>query len=754
MNFLNNQNKSVNKSVNKSTQELIELAELEKELDLLEKNKAIIDVVLSAEQDLIIESLNNVMVDAVAGSGKTTTILHMALKYPNSNIIQITYNNMLKREVRKKVSRLAIENMTIHTYHSLAVKYYNESAYTDEEIKRVLINNIPIKSKPVDKPVDKPFDILLIDETQDMAQDYYDLVKKFIRDTKSNPRIVVMGDRYQAIYEFKGANSKFLTLADKIWEIEFEKLTLSTSYRLTDQIAWFINKVMLGSNRIHTVKKGPPVDYYIGNSYEIYKNIGKQIRLMIKNDGIKEQDIFILTPSVKSLEPPFKKLENYLVKHGHKCTTPSSDDAKLDEKVISNKIVFTTLHQSKGRERKVVILYNFDDSYTQYFLKSTEIVSSCPNILYVGATRASYKLILIQDNKYKPLNFLNYKYLKQSENINIIVINEQNLDTLNPLNPLNLLNPLNPLNSLSIKPQDKKKTSVTDLIRFMSSHCIDFLINLIDNENLFEIKRKPINIVDIPNKIKISNIINDKEIITWEDVSDLNGLVIPAIYEKLLLKKKSTIEEYVENQITENNPIIKDLKKYINKVTIPASNPTDFLKIGNFYTALQNKLYAKVAQIKKYDWLDLNMVFKCHSNMNMITDNEIKFEVPIISDQMENCLVYEHKEFGQIHVTSRLDAIDKKNIWEFKCVDHLTLEHKLQIIIYCWAYYKSGMINHYGTKEFMLLNIKSAEIQKLNINLFVIDQIVEAIIQDKYTTKKELNDDEFLKLVNKNQLIN
>ena len=79
-------------------------------------------------------------------------------------------------------------------------------------------------------------------------------------------------------------------------------------------------------------------------------------------------------------------------------------------------------------------------------------------------------------------------------------------------------------------------------------------------------------------------------------------------------------------------------------------------------------------QIKDYDWVDLNMIFRAHTNMNMISDPNIKFEVPIISDELADCYVHTHKEFGQIHIVSRLDAIDTNTVWEFKCVDNLNLK--------------------------------------------------------------------------------
>ena len=700
-------------------------------------NKPIIDIILSREQEIIVESKLNIIVDAVAGSGKTTTILHMGLNYPDKNIFQITYNNMLKREVRKKVNRLCITNMNIHTYHSLAVNYYDDFGYTDEEIKKILIKKKSLKPNIINKPID----ILFIDESQDMILDYLNLVKKFLSDTNSNPQIIILGDKNQGIYDFKGADIKFLTLADKIWQIPFIKLNLTQSYRLTDQIGWFVNNIMLGYERIYTSKPGPKVDYYICNSFDIYKKIGKYLRNIINTENILPSDIFILVPSVKTLDSPYKKLENYLVKYNIKCTTPTSDDAKLDENVISNKVVFTTFHQSKGRERKVVILYNFDDSYTQFYIKNTinpdtinpdtinpdtiNPDTKCPNILYVGVTRASWKLILIQDSRSKPLNFLNLSKLKTNNYLNIITTHKQNISNINLL-----------------KNQEIKKISVSELVKFISISAMEQIIIMIE-KNLFIEKVKPTNLIDIPNKIKIET----GNLIIWEDVSDLNGLVIPAIYESILNKTTSTIENYVYKKI-QDKFIWADIKKYAGKVNLPAKNINDYLKVGNIYNSIQNKLHARLAQIKKYNWLNTNMVTQCHERMNMINNSTI-FEIPI-SNSDSDYVEYEHEIFGLIHIKGRIDAISENYVWEFKCVDNFTIEHKLQLILYNWMWEKANLNTIYGKKDFCLLNIKSGQVLKLNWidNYYVIEQIIEILLHEKYLIKKNLNDVEFIKLCN------
>ena len=59
----------------------------------------------SDEQIRIINALetSNVIVDAVAGSGKTTTILHLAQTYFYESFLLLTYNNKLRLETKARV---------------------------------------------------------------------------------------------------------------------------------------------------------------------------------------------------------------------------------------------------------------------------------------------------------------------------------------------------------------------------------------------------------------------------------------------------------------------------------------------------------------------------------------------------------------------------------------------------------------------------------------------------------------------------
>ena len=74
---------------------------------------------LSGEQiDILNEVKNgkNVIVDAVAGTGKTTLILGIAKELYNKRILQVTYNAALRKDVEQRVHENELHNLKIHTF--------------------------------------------------------------------------------------------------------------------------------------------------------------------------------------------------------------------------------------------------------------------------------------------------------------------------------------------------------------------------------------------------------------------------------------------------------------------------------------------------------------------------------------------------------------------------------------------------------------------------------------------------------------
>ncbi|RXJ88190.1 UvrD-helicase domain-containing protein [Arcobacter sp. CECT 8985] len=59
-------------------------------------------------------------INAVAGSGKTTTLLEYAKQFPNLKILYLAYNKSLQTSLEKKLHKLKISNMQVKTIHSLA----------------------------------------------------------------------------------------------------------------------------------------------------------------------------------------------------------------------------------------------------------------------------------------------------------------------------------------------------------------------------------------------------------------------------------------------------------------------------------------------------------------------------------------------------------------------------------------------------------------------------------------------------------
>ena len=772
------------------------------------------DLQPSDEQINIINALkdNNVIVDAVAGSGKTTTNIFIAHKYNDRKILLLTYNKKLKFETRERIINNGLTNIEVHTYHSFCVKYYDRKCYTDTTIIKMLNRNQQCLSR-------FDYDMFILDEAQDINNTYYRLFCKIYRDNKgriddnrgriddnresnslSIKNICLLGDKMQSIYDFNGADSRFLTLADQVFnlnKLQWVKLTLSQSFRITTHMAEFINKCMLKEDRIVSNKETckDSVKYYILDAFGEIDIIMDEIIDLLNQ--YKYEDIFVLAPSVKSVSTPVRILANMMTERDIPIYVPSSDEEKLTNEVLKDKIVFSTFHQAKGLERKIVIVFGFDESYFIYY-KNDADATICPNELYVACTRAKEQLIMVhhQTNEYLP--FIR-KYL-------VDVYAKVKITRYKPTNKKN-------------KKSNVKKISVTDLVKHLATPIIMKACEYLDVKKIKE----------QGEKIKMKCISDQGK--TIETVSDINGTAIPSLYEYMKTKKITMYDNIINNPKTHDllgfsGNIYDKLEKYIGKMNESQINLYDYidkikdfdvclnftndenihlhtmnekgkheimirihinafddetiidednclisnichgviipkisgiltyptlLKIANLWNSHVSGYDFKLKQIKKYDWVNKDDMTQCYRRLDKVINGDCEFEKYLECTYVTG--KYDVTIMGAIDIiekksmlTNKESMLDQNKIilWEIKCVEELKQEHMLQLAIYSYLY---KMNKGKFETENVLYNVLTDEMVEVKVQDAT--KLLDYLIKSKYDTEAKLSDTKFINSIKK-----
>ena len=729
------------------------------------EQQAVIDAVLSGAPLIV--------TDSVAGAGKTSTLLALATAAPKHRILQITYNASLKSEVRAKVRAQGTTNVTIHTYHSLCVRWYDPTAYTDERIYKLLHGQRTAPLRPI-----PTFNIVCIDETQDATPLYYSLVWRFFSDMPRSERrplqILVLGDRYQGVYAFKQADVRFLTMARYIFHLptvspaaasasvsaasaaSAVSLKMSVSYRVTKPIASFVNRYMLGGDpRLAAVKAGPPVVYIRAERYATVPKVFRQIKAALADGRVMPEDIFILAPSVKQQKSPVRMLENYLVLHGIPCFVPLSDDCALDDAVLAGKCVLTTLCQSKGRERRLTILFGFDASYFQFFEKTADPYQ-CTSGLYVGATRASHQLIVVEDTLHGPLPFLLLDGIADDPEVLVVGEAFETTPTPTPTSP-SQREAADGADSVSGSDSDASsvsvandftrafhRTNVTELTKFVQTEIISDISDQF--LALFRCVRTsdPNKTADLPTKVQTGAK-------RCEEVSDLNGLALTAFWE-YNETGRCTMDRLVRIEAEMGAPSEK-IKMLIDQLPRAYTEPADFLRLSAVYQAFTQGYLFKTAQITTYDWLRDADVALCMANLAacLRRDPPTAYEFPLLVPEprgdagfrYRDAFIYESEAYGDIQISGIVDVLTPTTVYELKSVGTLTIDHYIQVILYAWIWRECYEATH-GARRFVLLNIRTAEQWELIAPPDVCDAIVQRLLKNKYAPAPQLTDSEFL----------
>ena len=334
---------------------------------------------LSEEQNKFVEIAQegkNILVDACIGSGKTTAIQALCKKLPrNKKILYLTYNRLLKIDAKSKIHE---KNVLVTNYHGFAymsLRRMGVKAGISDLIQK-FINT---------KPSVAPYDVLIIDEYQDIELELAELLK-MVKAANPKMQIIAVGDMQQKIYDKTALNvSEFINeFLDDYVLLEFTRC-----FRLYSELAarlgriW--NRPIIGVNSECHVERM--------NRDQVVEFLAQQ----------KPEDILCLGSRNGDLSKTLNKLEEEYPETYNKTTVYASisdSDSMGSTEPKKDSAIFTTYDSSKGLERKIVVIFDYTESYWSVRINKTlQSYEILRNIFCVAASRGKNQIIFVDSDE-------------------------------------------------------------------------------------------------------------------------------------------------------------------------------------------------------------------------------------------------------------------------------------------------------------------------------------------------------------------
>lgn len=688
----------------------------------------------SAQQLLVVDAIKknyNVVVEARPGSGKTATVEAIVVSNPDMHIAVLTFSRRLRNETAE---RLCIyPNARAMTFHEMASRLFDTDIHNDsmllEQRKRLRRSGIAPQWNY------EPFECIVLDEIQDAYEPLFWIICLFIQAVTQAtgdkaPRLVVLGDTRQSIYQFQDADPRFLTFASEILgplsPYPWKTITFDRSFRLSNQCADFINNSYLGEDYIKGSKSGPKPMIIRCFPLQQTNILAKKLILIIRRYGAR--NTAILAPSIRN-QIPLRNLVNELAeKYAVPIAVSIADENPLHDKVTNGKLIVSTIHQFKGSERDVIVLLGVDASYFKFFAKGIPD-SKCPNEIFVALTRAKEQLVLIHNEGMKLMPFVSIKNIYETSKIINLTRKEKELTSSNP----------------SSQPPRKdftppKMVKVLDIIRhFPQKHLNDIVTKYLHIKQI----SKPLPEKEHLNFTGI--VISDRSRNLYEAVSDLNGIVVAAIFEHTKFGTLHTLgyDEKKTPGVSSINP-----REYISWISREAC----------LFDTSQTGYWPRSIQMRdhKFDWIDAVDLERAQKRLAEQINYEPTTTVPNFEMRLKDDF---HVGSHIIQITGQADIVkfcgssdikDKylDSVWETKLVRALSKEHIVQVCIYAYLLSVNNPVQK-GAQipRIFLYNVRNGE--KLEIttrrknSLEDLRSMIERILKVKYTITDEISDEDF-----------
>lgn len=336
-------------------------------------------VKLSSEQQSFIEKAlqgENILVDACIGSGKTTAIQHLCNEVSNKKkVLYLTYNKLLKIDAKSKIKK---KNVTVTNYHGFAYMVLQKCGVSVGIPD--LIQTVIQKKPPVGK-----YDILIIDEYQDIEQELAELLQ-IVKDRNPNMQMIAVGDIEQKIYDKTTLNvESFMKefLEDPL------RLKFTQCFRLSNDLA-----AMLGRVWKKEIKG-------VNNKCKVEEMTIEEIIPFLAEQN--PADILCLGARTGAMSDTLNILEERYSDKFNKNTvyaTISDNDSMGKTEPREDTAIFTTYDSSKGLERKICVVFDFTESYWIVRIsKPQQSYAILRNIFCVAASRGKGHIIFVKPDE-------------------------------------------------------------------------------------------------------------------------------------------------------------------------------------------------------------------------------------------------------------------------------------------------------------------------------------------------------------------
>ena len=329
---------------------------------------------LSKEQRFFIDKVfekHNVLVDACIGSGKTTAIQSLCDLLPSHlSILYLTYNKLLKVDARQKIRN---SNVLVTNYHGFVYPYL-----IGAEIRCGISNSIA-KFNEAKLPIHK-YDIMIIDEYQDIELDFAEMLE-YIKSVNPDMQIIFVGDMAQKIYDKT-------TLKVEEWAKTFMgkriELEFTQCFRISKDHAAMLGRVWGKTiNGVNTECKISTMSAKDVNAFLASQYPG---------------DVICLGAKTGNMSKTLNHLERHHAEKYNKNTVYATiQDRDADINPDKTTAIFTTFDSSKGMEKPICVVFDWDDTYWLTRNKQSNAnYEILRNIFCVAASRGKQEIIFVK----------------------------------------------------------------------------------------------------------------------------------------------------------------------------------------------------------------------------------------------------------------------------------------------------------------------------------------------------------------------